>query len=105
MKDARILDKVILVDYDEVQALINEHLNPDYDLVADELLHNYSYKLCEDIGLPKSYDFSKHKTQDLIRDYENGTIDYEYEGVNSYLELLVHIGLIEPGHYLIAVYW
>lgn len=105
MKDAIILEKVILVDYSEIQKLINEHLNPGYDLVADELLHNYSYKLCDEIGLPKSYEFAKHKTQDLIRDYENGTIDYEYEGVSSYLELLVHIGLIEPGNYLISVYW
>jgi hypothetical protein len=105
MKDVRILEKVILVDYDEIQALIKEHLNPDYDLVADELLHNYSYKLCEEIGLPKTYEFAKYMTQDLIRDYEDGVIDYEHKGLSSYLELLVHIGLIEPGHYLIKVSW
>ena len=104
--DIQVLDKVFVVNYYDIDKLIKEHFNPDYDIVADNYFNNDMEKLYKNIGQEKEYNFQKNDYIELINSYTNGTIKYdEYMNLGSYLDLLAYKGLIEPGHYIIKISW
>lgn len=92
-----------VMDYQEFDALVNEHIlsaNGKYEFIAEEELANdssHSYTV-EPMDMSDDSFDKKFTLPDILA----GKLIYRAGSIMNYL---CHLGVIEPGNYLIEVFW
>jgi len=83
-----ITKKVIMTDYDELEALFLEHFDIKYEILAEE-----------EMGSSQWHAFTQVVVESKWSDFE------KYKNMQEMMNELSKRGIIEDGTYMVEVYW
>ena len=93
-------ETVIMCDAIELDRLISERFEIDYELMAANEVGTSQWTACWEFDISLWEDSETyHNAVSEVEDYD-GFYDFE-----TYVHILCYEGALEPGKYMIGVYW